>query len=185
MFDATEIAILGGVATGLTKLWVDLKSLASKHMALSQAHTECQIQLEKQHGEITALRISLQGLERDAMIHRITPHDALVVANEAGIITEWSAAASALFGFMAEETVGRVISSVIVPPDLVASHNEAFAKLMASPRTQMTHLISNTRGLKKSGREFPVDIQVQGWKTAAGWVLSAIFRPTRTQVVAG
>jgi PAS domain S-box-containing protein len=56
--------------------------------------------------------------------------DAISSADPAGIIQSWNAGAERLFGFTAEEAIGRSID-IVVPPDLAAEHAAIRAQVLA------------------------------------------------------
>lgn len=130
------------------------------------------------NGEIKLLHCHMFQLQRTAFQASISLQDAVVVANEQGIIMDWSPAATAIFGWNSGEAIGQTILELIVPPDLRAQHSEGFNHLIGSPRTSISHLIENTRALTKHGTEFITDINVYGWKTSdTTWRMNGVFRP--------
>lgn len=170
MTEAIFTAILTLFAGAIGKLWLESRTLHKEHLVMAKEHTEC----EKQLAKLTA---QVEFLNREAFGQKVTIEDALVIADETGCITQWSPGAEKLFGFVPEEAVGQRISDLIVPVSLRKEHDDALGHLMRSPRTSITHVISDTRGLTKKGKEFSTDINVQGWKSGESWRLTAIFHP--------
>jgi PAS domain S-box-containing protein len=60
---------------------------------------------------------------------------ALVAADVEGVIVQWSAGAEELFGYRADEVVGRPVD-VIVPEHLREAHWRGFSRAMAAPQVK-------------------------------------------------
>lgn len=60
---------------------------------------------------------------------------AIVVVDTAGTITRWNEDAESLFGYRADEVLGRRVD-VIVPPRLREAHWEGFHRAMREPRVK-------------------------------------------------
>lgn len=176
MTEAIFMGILTVFAGAIGKLWLDFRSAQIRHAKDFEAVNERRIACEIQLARLTA---QVEFLNREAFGQKVTLEDALVIADENGLITQWSPGAEKLFGFVVEEAVGQRISDLIVPVNLRKSHDDAFNHLVRSVRTNITHQIADTRGLTKKGKEFSTDINVQGWKSGETWRLTAIFHPKR------
>jgi PAS domain S-box-containing protein len=99
--------------------------------------------------------------------------DAIIVASPDGTVQSWNAGAERLFGYTADEAVGRTIDGLIVPPDLAGQFGEAMEQLRSGQSLQL-----ETFRLHKDGRRVEVSlgltphIQAPGELTA----ISAIIR---------
>lgn len=87
--------------------------------------------------------------------------DAIIVANDKGLILEFNEAAETVFGFSASEAVGADMSQLIIPHHLRAAH---LAGMKRFNETREPHLVGQGRieitALRKSGEEFPVEISI-------------------------
>jgi len=61
--------------------------------------------------------------------------DAIIFADEEGIIRLWNAGAEAIFGYPAEEALGQSLD-LIVPEKLRKRHWEGYSKVMATGKTK-------------------------------------------------
>ena len=61
--------------------------------------------------------------------------DAIIFADEEGIIRLWNAGAEAIFGYPAEEALGQSLD-LIVPEKLRKRHWEGYRKVMATAKTK-------------------------------------------------
>ena len=61
--------------------------------------------------------------------------DAILTKSPEGIITTWNAAAEALYGYSAEESVGRPIS-ILIPPSRRGEERQILRRIMAGERIE-------------------------------------------------
>jgi PAS domain S-box-containing protein len=94
--------------------------------------------------------------------------DAIISKSLAGIIQSWNAAAERLFGYTAEEAVGRHIS-LVIPPDRIAEEDEIIANLKAGKRIE--HF--ETERVRKDGRRIIVSLTISPIKDHSGNVVGA------------
>jgi len=99
--------------------------------------------------------------------------DALIFANRDGTIARWNAAATALFGFTADEALGQSLD-LIIPEHLRAGHWRGFDAAMASGATRLAGKPSLTRSLHKSGRKLYVEMTFAVVKDDAGAVIGSV-----------
>ena len=94
-----------------------------------------------------------------ALAHSIIQQaaDALVFADVDGTIRMWNTAATALFGFSAEEAIGQSLN-LIVPERLRAAHWAGFRRAMESGRTKLGGRATLTRAQHKSGRRLYIQM---------------------------
>lgn len=83
--------------------------------------------------------------------------DAIIYANRSGEIIRWNRAATALFGFSAEEALGQSLD-LIIPEHLRASHWRGFNAAMTNGATRLQGRPTLTRALHKSGRKLYVEM---------------------------
>jgi PAS domain S-box-containing protein len=94
--------------------------------------------------------------------------DAIVSKDIHGKVLTWNAAAERLFGYRADEIVGRPITTLI-PPE---HQGEELAILAALREGRPAELIETTR-LTKDGRRIPVSVRVSPLRDADGEVTGA------------
>jgi len=97
-----------------------------------------------------------------------TSNDAIISKSLDGIIQSWNAAAERVFGFTAEEAVGRHIS-LVIPPDRLAEEDQIIAKLRAGHRIE--HF--ETERVRNDGQRIIVSLTISPVKDAAGNVTGA------------
>ena len=99
--------------------------------------------------------------------------DALIYIDWQGVIRAWNAAAAALFGFGADEALGRHVN-LIIPEHLRAAHAEGFDRAMERGRTAGGNAVRRTRGLHRDGRKLYVDMSFAVVKNGEGHVLGSV-----------
>ena len=86
--------------------------------------------------------------------------DCIVTIDDRGRVLEFNAAAEQVFGYRADEVVGREMAELIVPPSLRDLHRQGFAHhLETGESTLLDHRIEIV-GMRKDGSEFPVELTI-------------------------
>jgi PAS domain S-box-containing protein len=99
--------------------------------------------------------------------------DAVIFADRAGVIQVWNAGAEAVFGYSADEILGRRLD-LLIPEPLRSAHWAAFDT--AVDESQMKHGRDSmtTRSLHKDGRHLYVDLSFALVKDEAGQALGSV-----------
>ncbi|MCP5433220.1 MAG: PAS domain S-box protein [Alphaproteobacteria bacterium] len=95
-------------------------------------------------------------------------NDAIVGKTTEGVVQSWNAAAERMFGYSAEEMIGRSIRTII-PPDRQQEEDDILARIS---RGQDVKNFATMRQ-HKSGRVFPVSVTVSPIVNEAGVVVGA------------
>ncbi len=98
--------------------------------------------------------------------------DAVIYANRSGDIARWNRACTALFGYPAEEALGKNLD-LIIPEHLRAAHWNGFNAAMASGEMKLQGRPTLTRAMHKSGRRLYVEMTFAIVKNAQGEVLGS------------
>jgi len=99
--------------------------------------------------------------------------DAFVFANPAGEIRIWNAAAARLFGYSAEEAVGRMVD-LIIPEKLREAHWNGFRRAMGSGALRLEGRPTITRAQHKSGARLYVEMTFAVVRANDGAVLGSV-----------
>ena len=100
--------------------------------------------------------------------------DAVLIVDEAQVITHWNAAAEALFGYSAEEAIGQLLT-MIVPPHLRADHNRGFSRLCHGGQPTL-HGEIEVPALRRDGTLFPASLALSIWLDSDRIMVGAIIR---------
>ncbi|HET7343784.1 MAG TPA: PAS domain S-box protein [Methylomirabilota bacterium] len=94
--------------------------------------------------------------------------DAIIGKDLDGVITSWNAAAERMFGYLAQEAIGRPIA-LIVPPDRRQEEDDVLARLRRGERIDHFETVRGTR----DGRLIDVALTISPLRDAAGRVFGA------------
>lgn len=112
--------------------------------------------------------------------------DAMIYADKNGTIRVWNRGAEAIFGYAAEETIGKNLD-VIIPERFRHAHWDGFNKAIAAGQTRHSGKAMTTRSVHKNGNKLYVDMSFSLVKDHAGNVMGslAIGRDSTARHLAG
>jgi diguanylate cyclase (GGDEF)-like protein/PAS domain S-box-containing protein len=122
---------------------------------------------------------SLLGRIAESRFHRIAMSlgDGLVCTDENHMITVWNPGASAIFGYMPAEMIGRPFEALCAVPDKDAG--KRFAMRDAARQALLVPggaVVVEFEGRRKNGEMFPVEASFSGWQGTDGFQYGAILR---------
>jgi two-component system sensor kinase FixL len=112
--------------------------------------------------DITAAkRVQIALAEREAHLRSIldTVPDAMVVIDTLGIIQSFSAAAERLFGYAADEAIGRNVNILMPPPDQ-AQHDDYIARYLHTGDRRIIGVGRVVVGQRRDGSTFSMHLSV-------------------------
>jgi two-component system sensor kinase FixL len=100
-------------------------------------------------------------LEREALLRAIveTSPDGLITIDEAGLIQSFNPAAAKMFGYPAEEVIGRNVSCLMPSPDR-ERHDGYVARYLRTGEKRIIGIGRTVVGLRKDGSTFPMELAV-------------------------
>jgi len=101
--------------------------------------------------------------------------DAIVVADGHGIIISHNRSAATLFGYLKHDLIGHPLTR-LMPMRYHERHNAGIARLESGGPSRLIGSVLELKGLKQDGTEFPIELSLATWKTAAGNYYSGIIR---------
>ncbi len=104
-----------------------------------------------------------------------TASQGIVTINEHGTILLFNRAAQQMFGYRADEALGRNVSMLMPLPDR-ERHDEYLARYV---RTRESHVLNTTRevtALRKSGETFPIELSLSELDGGGRLLFTAILR---------
>lgn len=151
------LSVLGSVAiaAGLVVLRRQIRARMAAMTALEQANADLERRVLERTQALTESEDRLRSFIRATL-------DAVVIVDGDGIIAEFNPAATRLFGYAAEEVVGR--SAAVLLPDCAAMLPKADTELCALGWEQQTV------GRRRDGSTFPAELTV-GTRSTDGKVV--------------
>jgi PAS domain S-box-containing protein len=122
----------------------------------------------------------------DALIPLIdAATDAIVTADERGVIVSWNPAAERTFGYAAVEVVGQPLT-VLIPERFRAAHEAGIARVAGGGEHHVIGRTVELVGVRRGGAEFPIELSLSTWTTDGQRHFGGIIRDVseRTQLVA-
>jgi PAS domain S-box-containing protein len=129
--------------------------------------------------EITArkdMEVRLRENEERFRAVTTSAQDAIVMIDAAGRATLWNPAAERLFGYSAEEMLGRDVHEFLAPPELRRAQSAAFPQWQRTGEGAAVGRTLELRANRKSGAEFPVEISLSSVRVGGEWHAVAIIR---------
>lgn len=102
--------------------------------------------------------------------------DAIVAMDRHHRIIEWNHAATELFGWTADEALGRTVTETIVPPQHREAQQQGVARVLATGLSRLAGGPIELTALHKDGREFPIELTLWSFQEAGDWRFYASIR---------
>lgn len=109
--------------------------------------------------------------------------DALVIANEKGIITLVNKQAETLFGYAREELYGQEVG-ILLPLPLRSAHAQRVQGFVADPDRREMRSDRDLQAMTKDGRQFPVTVNLSPIESEQGRLIAAAIRDVSERVKA-
>jgi adenylate cyclase len=109
----------------------------------------------------------------DALIASAT--DAIVTADEAGLILSWNRAAERAFGYEASEVLGESLT-ILMPERFREAHTAGHARVVGTGETRVIGQTVELAGLHRDGREFPIELSLSTWMENGRRLFAGIIR---------
>jgi PAS domain S-box-containing protein len=101
--------------------------------------------------------------------------DAIISVDPGERIASWNARAEAVFGYRADEILGAPLAS-LVPPRYHAAVARRVGAWSTGGRASLAGRTFELAGLRRDGREFPLEVSLSTWSTAQGRYLTGFVR---------
>ncbi len=140
-----------GALLAVASLWVARRADDNAIKSVLQNNTD-----------ITGLkRAQAELLTREAHLRSIldTVPEAMIIIDEAGIITSFSAAAAQLFGYQADEVIGRNVR-MLMPEPYRSEHDAYIERYLSTGEARIIGYGRVVSGCTKDGAIFPLELAV-------------------------
>jgi PAS domain S-box-containing protein len=102
--------------------------------------------------------------------------DAVIMLDAKGRVVMWNPAAERIFGYSAEEILGREVHSLLAPPQYYESIRRGFEEFTRTGRGAAVGKILELTARHRDGHEFPVEMAVSGIFMQSAYWSTAIIR---------
>jgi PAS domain S-box-containing protein len=110
--------------------------------------------------------------------------DCIIVMDSGGRIREFNPAAEDAFGYRRQETLGRPLAELIVPPRLRRAHQAGLERFLRSGERRMLGRRVELSAMHADGREFPVELAIAEAEGVDGRVFIGYLRDITEQKAA-
>ena len=117
----------------------------------------------------------LQSQERNRAIVD-TALDGVITIDAAGIVTEWNAQATAIFGWTREEAMGKLLSDTIIPERDRQAHAQGIREYLKTGVGPVLNRRIEIAARHRDGHEFPVELAVSPARIGEAYIFSAFVR---------
>lgn len=116
--------------------------------------------------------------ERQALLQKITTaaQDAIIMIDDTDCITFWNEAAEEIFGYAANEIIGRKLHDLLMPPRHRGQYEAAFAQFTRTGQGNFVGQRREVAALRHDGTEFPLEISLSAVKIKERWTAIGIAR---------
>ncbi|TAN72784.1 MAG: PAS domain S-box protein [Gallionella sp.] len=121
------------------------------------------------------IELALQESERRFRAIAQSANDAIITADSSGNVVNWNSCAERLFGYTEAEIGGQSLARLI-PERFRERHLAGLARVAAGGEPHVMGKTVELAGLRKDGGEFPLELSLAQWETAAGRFFTAIIR---------
>jgi len=101
--------------------------------------------------------------------------DAVIGMDDQGRITEWNKQAETIFGWQQAEALGLRLHDIIAPAEHRVAHQSGMAHFLATGQSTILNRRIEINALRRNGEEFPVELSILPFKTAAGYQFTAFL----------
>lgn len=117
----------------------------------------------------------LQSQERNRAIVD-TALDGVITIDAAGLVTEWNAQATAIFGWAREEAMGKLLSETIIPERDRDAHASGIREYLKTGVGPVLNRRIEIAARHRDGHEFPVELAVSPARIGETYIFSAFVR---------
>jgi diguanylate cyclase (GGDEF)-like protein/PAS domain S-box-containing protein len=132
----------------------------------------------RQLGRVVAgLQLTKALREADGRFRAVATSDntAIVTADQGGDIISWNLGAKLMFGYDEDEVLGQALS-ILMPERFRAMHDAGIARAASGGERRLIGRTVEVVGLRKNGREFPLELSLGTWETGGARFFSGLIR---------
>lgn len=102
-------------------------------------------------------------------------NDAIITSDESKQILFWNKGAEYIFGYTAEEVIGRPLT-LIIPQQLHERHDQGMERMNQGKKPRVLGKVLELEAIKKNGDVFPIELTLGSWDNGGKRYYSGIIR---------
>ncbi|OEK00915.1 hypothetical protein BFP97_05045 [Roseivirga sp. 4D4] len=91
--------------------------------------------------------------------------DGVITIDTKGIVTEWNRQAEVIFGYTADEAIGKPLTDTIIPPNFREAHDRGMKHYLKTGEGPVLNQKIEISAIRKNGEEFPIELAIIPVKT--------------------
>lgn len=119
---------------------------------------------KKQHAELT-----LQESEEKFRSIATAARDAVIMVDSRGRVAYWNPASQLMFGYEAQEVIGKNLHLMFAPSRYHEQFLKGFAQFAENGNDALTGKTLELEAIRKDGSEFPIELSVSSLKMKGEW----------------
>ena len=101
--------------------------------------------------------------------------DGIITINDRGLIESFNPAAEKIFGYSAEEVLGKPLT-LLLPGRYRDAHRKGLERVRSTGKSDIIGKTLELQGLRINGREFPLELSIAAWKAGKETFFTGIVR---------
>ncbi len=116
--------------------------------------------------------------ESNKTLHAIADaaNDAIVMTDDQGKISFWNPSAEKIFGYAADEAIGKEIHTLLAPQRYHESYKEGLGRFQDTGEGPAVGRTIELTAKRKGGAEFPVEVSLAALKLKGKWFAVGVLR---------
>ncbi|WP_367156058.1 PAS domain S-box protein [Methylomonas sp. HYX-M1] len=101
--------------------------------------------------------------------------NAIVIMDAYGMVTDWNQRAETLFGWSAQEAIGRRLDRLIIPERFRAAHRQGMQQFLKTGQSAILNRQIEQIAVRRDGSEFPVELSISPLKLGNSYIFSGFI----------
>lgn len=175
---ALELGLLPGLlmataALGSVAIWSvadDVHISAGEYVARGAVYFPIAIAIGWVAGRLQLTEQALENREQRLATIVESSTDALVTMDEDGLILAWNPVAEEMFGWRADEVLGKDLAELTMPPRIQDLMREGKRRFLEDDDAAMIGRRFESRALTRDGRQFPIEVSISAVRESDHWL---------------
>ena len=149
--NATDVVALEYAATVLS---VEL----ARVQGLAEAELRSQAARERDIAQARAAELAASEARQRAILE--AAHDAVISIDKDARVTYVNSAFEHIFGYRADDVIGRELADIVVPPALREAHRQGLARYLTTGQARILDRRIEMTAMRADGSDFPAEVTV-------------------------
>jgi PAS domain S-box-containing protein len=102
--------------------------------------------------------------------------DAIVSIDINGFILDWNRRAESIFGWQADEVIGKKLTETIIPKQYRSDHTQGMQRFLSTGKSRVLNQQLELSAMHRAGNEFPIEISINPSRLNDQLIFTGIIR---------